>query len=405
MLTIKALEKASYNALPKILKVILNSKKEVTNWFILTVLFFIVSSIIFIQFGIKNVNDSHRYLNYATNLENGFYLEKHNSWYIGYPIFIYLIRFLTGSYSELNLILWQYIYSFLGLIFLYKSLKTLDPNSYSPLIGCILYFISIEVCIWNSYILCESFYYNNTVIAIYYLNLAFKKTSFRNIVLATLFTLLTFISKPTGFVLALSLGITAFIIFWINSKTPKITKVTFLIFGIALIGLLLNSMLKTFLIIENYQLGEIVYAISTIPQKTQYMSLIVEVPELNTLPDDYPPLLRIFHFILYNFWYWCTLFFKKSYYFLLHIRPYWSLKHNIYNLIVLIPIYTFTIRQILYSPFVLRVFSIIYIGFHILIVGFTTLDWDGRFFLPLIPILIILSSQGINKQIENFYKK
>jgi hypothetical protein len=56
----------------------ISSKKEASDLFILMVLFLLVSTIIFAQVGIKNVIDSPWYLNYDSNLEDGFYIEKHN---------------------------------------------------------------------------------------------------------------------------------------------------------------------------------------------------------------------------------------------------------------------------------------------------------------------------------------
>jgi hypothetical protein len=54
----------------------ISNKKEASELFILLVLFLLVSTIIFFQVGIKNVIDSPRYLNYASNLEDGFYIEN-----------------------------------------------------------------------------------------------------------------------------------------------------------------------------------------------------------------------------------------------------------------------------------------------------------------------------------------
>ena len=374
------------------------NQKELRNILVLSITFIITSFLVFAHFGVKNVSDSHRYLNYASDLQAGFYYDKHNFWYIGYIIFILIVRTLTGSHNELILIMAQYLYSFVGLIFLYRTIGIVAPNKpLSPLIVCLLYFLTFEIYIWNSYILCESFYYNNIVITLYFLavTIILKKVNLLNITLTAFFILLTFLSKPTGIVLGLSLGVTAFIMFWINSKTSKTTKSAILIGGISIFSILLNKMLETFLIIENYQLGEVVYGISTLPKREIYNALIVPVPELNTLPTNFPPLIEVFYFISSNIYYWSLLFFKKLYYFLMHIRPYWSLKHNIYNLTILAIIYTSTLRQIFHSNFSLRIFSITYIGLHSLVVGITTVDWDGRFFLPLFPVLLILSAQGM----------
>ncbi len=376
------------------------AKEEIKYLLVLTILFLTVSTLVYAQFGIQNVIDSHRFLNYASNLEDGFYIENHNFWYIGYVVFIYAVRIITDSHSELNLIITQFLYSFLGLIFLYKTIKIFDAAASSAFIGGLLYIVLIEISIWNTYILCESFYFNTIVITIYLLGktIILNKYNLINIVLTTCFIVLTILTKPTGIALLLSLGITGYSIFWINSKTSKFIKITTLVVGCTLLGLLLNKMLEIFLIIENYQTGEVVYAISTLHQKVQYDNLKIPVPtDLNILSNDYPSVIRLFHFVLSNFGYWCTLFFKKLFYFLFHVRPYWSLKHNIFNLAVVLPTYIFAIRQIILSEKIIKYFAITYIGLHALIVGITTVDWDGRFFLPLLPILIIFSAQGINR--------
>lgn len=49
------------------------------------------------QYGIKVVKDSARYLEYASHLENGFYFDPHNFWYIGYPLYILLLNQLGGD--------------------------------------------------------------------------------------------------------------------------------------------------------------------------------------------------------------------------------------------------------------------------------------------------------------------
>lgn len=385
-------------------------KKETSDLFILLVLFLIISTFIFTQLGIKNVTDSTRYLDYASNLENGFYIEEHNFWYIGYVIFIFIIRALTGSFNELNIILFQYLYSVFGLIFLYKTIKIFHGNTSAPLIGGILFLVFIEVSIWNSYILCESFYYNNIILTFYFLakTIIQKKHTATNITFSVFFTILTTLSKPTGLVIILSIASTAYLYFCLESKLPLKVKIILFIFGVFIVGFLLNTMLETFQIIENYRNGEIVYKVLSLPQKAEFNSLIHTVPELNLLSDQFPPLIRLIHFILFNFEFWLILFLKKIYFFLMHVRPYWSLKHNLYNIIILLPITILAVWQIFITKNFIKFFSTIYLVLHTLIVGITTVDWDGRFFLPLIPIIIIFSAQRIyklNTSIKNYIFK
>lgn len=372
-------------------------KKEASDLLILLVLFLIVSFFIFNHLGVKNVTDSARYLDYARNLEDGFYIEKHNFWYIGYVILIFIVHALTGSYNELNLILFQYLYSLFGLVFLYKTIKIFHGTTPAPLIGGVLFLVFIEISIWNSYILCESFYFNNIVFTFYFLAKTFiqKKFTVTNIALSVFFTILTTFSKPTGIVIILSIASTAYLYFWLHSKWHLRIKIITFFLVYFMIGYLINMMIETFQIIENYQFGEIIYNILSLPQKAEYNSLTHTVPELNLLPPQFPPLIRLIHFIFFNFEFWCILFLKKIYFFLMHIRPYWSLKHNLYNIIILLPINILALWQIVITNNFVKFFILIYLVLHILIVGITTVDWDGRFFLPLIPIIIIFAAQRI----------
>lgn len=292
-------------------------------------------------------------------------------------------------------------------MFLYKTIKIFHGTTPAPLIGGVLFLVFIEISIWNSYILCESFYFNNIVFTFYFLAKTFiqKKFTVTNIALSVFFTILTTFSKPTGIVIILSIASTAYLYFWLHSKWHLRIKIITFFLVYFMIGDLINMMIETFQIIENYQFGEIIYNILSLPQKAEYNSLTHTVPELNLLPPQFPPLIRLIHFIFFNFEFWCILFLKKIYFFLMHIRPYWSLKHNLYNIIILLPINILALWQIVITNNFVKFFILIYLVLHILIVGITTVDWDGRFFLPLIPIIIIFAAQRIyilNASLKHF---
>ncbi len=368
--------------------------------FSLAILFLVASVFSYTLFGVKVVNDSQRYLGYASHLQEGFYFEKHNFWYIGYVLFILVVRLLTDSYHELYIVLCQYLYSFIGLSFLYKMMRALEIDRASSLIGSVLYMALVEFSAWNSYILCESFYLNNIVISGYFLVVTFvqKKITTINSLCLLFFSLLTAFSKPTGIVVLLSIACIVSIYFVRQSKVGFWFTSTWLFFGLALFTVLANKMMDTFLIVENYSTGEIIYAISTVPYLAQYPELVVNVPnDLKVLTTEYPPAVRLVHFVFVNFSFWCALFMKKVFYFLAHVRPYWSLKHNLFNLILILPTYIISIIQIIKSKSIVKNFCVCYLLLHTLIVGLTSVDWDGRFFLPLTPILVILVAKRVSK--------
>ncbi|MEM6297992.1 MAG: hypothetical protein AAF740_04795 [Bacteroidota bacterium] len=369
---------------------------------LLIFLFALESFFLFDSLGVKYVNDSHRYLAYAEALESGFYTEAHNIWYLGYVGFIYGVRLFSESFFVL--VVAQYVYSAAGLVFLYLTIERLHPKGYAALIGGFLYLILIEICTWNAYILCESVYFNNLVMA-FYLLVRCNSGVFTNdlkrlglILPTSMAILLAALTKPTGVALVLTLGVCFGVKFWKSIKTPIIVKYISLTFISTLFLFLTNRMLTTFSLVENYQTGEVVYDITN-PENHQTLNahpyLVNSIPEdIEVLPDSYPPLIRTGHFIIMNFWFWAGLFTEKVMYFVLHIRPYWSLKHIAFNLFTILPIYFFTFRYLRQTSFPVRLFVLTYFLTHILIVGMTTVDWDGRFFVPLLPVLIVCAAQG-----------
>jgi hypothetical protein len=262
--------------------------------------------------------------------------------------------------------------------------------------------------IWNAYILCESFYFNSVVIALYFLSRLWKgKRKGVWTVIAVVFSiLLVTLSKPTGVLFLLAVFITFFMKFWLQSGLPKIGKAGVAVVLICVSVLMLNRMLDSFLIIENYQLGEVIYAITTLPSNPMYSGLVVEVPQqLNMLPETYSPLWRMSYFIFNNFSFWSELFFKKIYYFLLHVRPFWSMEHNALNILTLLPVYFLSFWQWKKSDLVVKVFAASYFILQTVAIGMTSVDWDGRFLVPVFPLLIILSALRINDLILNALKR
>ncbi len=385
------------------------TKDSKVHYSVLSVLFLLLSLILFLNFGVKNVNDSHRYLDYATNLQaNGFYFDRHNFWYIGYSLFIYLIRLTTGSSNEINLIISQVILSYFSLLLLYRASHNLSGSSGVAFTTALLYLIFVEILSWNFYILCESFYLSLTCFSLYFLSKYFQgDKSIVTILVGGLVFLLTFFTKPTGVALAAAILGLILIRFYRSISKPIIK---YALGGVSalLLLILINKMLETFLVMENYSIGEVVYAISTLPYKVEYASLFVTVPtNLDFPPSMYPPLGKILYFITFNPTYWIKLFFAKVFFFLFHVRPFWSFEHNLFSLMILLPVYFYSIKSLIASATIksVRVFSIMYLTIHTLSIGITTVDWDGRFLMPLLPLLFLLSASGIANDVNRLFRQ
>lgn len=355
-----------------------------------------VSFYLFQKLGVKIVNDSERYLTYAHHLQSGFYFDAHNFWYFTYSLFIYCIQLFTTN--PLWIIIAQYFLCFLAVIALYKTYLILFGDKIGAAITGLLYIVFIEILSWNSYILCESLFCSLTCFSLYWLSKMTKTpTSFSTILSTGFVIIITILSKPSGIALLGAIIFTVIMSQWklIPSKKLKVGLVC--AFSIAFL-FLINQMLSTFMLVENYITGDIIYAASTLPELSSYNWLVITPPKNLSIPSvNLPPLVRLASFITANCWFWLQLFMAKIAYFIFHIRPYWSLTHNVFTLSFLLPLYLFSGLSILKHrvPTPLLLFSLAYLLLHTLIVGITSVDWDGRFLMPVLPLIFILGVASI----------
>jgi 4-amino-4-deoxy-L-arabinose transferase-like glycosyltransferase len=305
-----------------------------------------------------------------------------------------LIRLLSENYVVL--ILAQYLLGYLSIVSFYRTGVMLSSVQTS-LLATILFLLFIDTSFWSSYILVESFYLSSLCFAFYFLARWYKGNLNGPYVLLLLVAcVIAFFAKPTS--IALIAALVASILFTLIKRiASKKANATLGIIGFLLLMILANKMLGTFTLIENYKTGEIVYAMSTFPDHPNYNQVMVSVPDDLYIPEmNHFPIVRLAEFVIHNPVYWSELFFKKVAYSLAHIRPYWSTIHNAYMLILLIPIYLFAARAVIMKlfPTEIIVFVLTYFLIHLLIFGCTTVDWDGRFFLPLVPVLTFMAAVG-----------
>ncbi len=371
----------------------------------LTILFLIVTSLSIWLNGYQAFGDAFRYLEYAENLKKGFYIERHNIRYVVYVVFIFLVEKLPINDLILTIVLFQYLISGIATIFLYKASKTLFDKVESAGITTAIYILFVEIIFWNSYVLCESLYLSLTCIAIYFLVKFYRITTYKNAIVVLLFIFLLALIKPTGIAFGLALISTLFFYFQRNLRRSY----TIILLALCLIGslVLTNKYLDTYKVIDNYQTGEVISGVSTVKHIKGVENYLISVPEnLKVLDESYPKLVRISHFALANFPYWLKFTATKVFYMVAHVRPLWSIFHNIYNGLFLLICYVLYGMSLINKSvyFEIKWFSGFYFLTHIIGVGITAADWDGRFLMPLLPILFILVGYQFETERKRFFK-
>ncbi|MCP4460767.1 MAG: hypothetical protein GY816_22510 [Cytophagales bacterium] len=362
----------------------------------LSLLYVVVGVCLFTIYGIKYVNDSHRYLEYANNLRSGFYFEKHNFWYIGYVLFIYIVTTIHDSYEVI--VLAQYTYGLIAVWCLFKSGIRLFKSEMMATVSALLFILFIEITTWHSYLLAESFLTSSVCISIYFLSrlLGGDKTPWI-IVGCVIIVLLTAFAKPTGFAIIVSIGV-VFSVRWLKKINQTIVRWIAGIVPLLLIGVLANNILSTFNVVGHYLSGEVVFASSKQPEAMTHESLFISVPEDLYVPTkDNGAVVEIASFLWMNPMYSAELFFKKMFYFVFHIRPYWSIWHNIFSLVFLVPLYVSLVRVGIRVKLKsdATIFAFVFLLLNVILISATSVDWDGRFLMPILPVVFLIGAKEL----------
>ena len=359
-------------------------------------LYSVINAFLFIKDGVKIVADSERYIEYATGLQHGFYVDQHNFWYIGYSLYIALIQQLHGD--VMGVVIGQYALGLLAVVALYHASLYIWNNRWSALCATLFYLLFIEIASWNAYVLTESIYLSFTCFSLYFLARVIRYPSWGTGIITFIVVLFTIFIKPTGIALAGALS-WVLLAHYLQRLNNRIIRAAVLLLSVSTFIYLVNQRLATYLIMENYQSGEVIYGVTTVKDRAEVSIFLLDVPENSYHPSAHlPPLVQMVLFFIHHPVYWLRLFFTKAYYLLFHIRPFWSVSHNVFSLMVLIPSYFYCIRVFLKerSKNQVVIFAIVYLAIHVLSVCMTSEDWDGRFLMPMLPVVFFFSGHGIS---------
>jgi len=364
----------------KLVELLLNPKLE---WW-LSAYWVITQILIFYHSGIKTSVDSTLYIEKGNGFLPAFHVQDpHDFWYAGYIFILSLVFSL--SKNLVGIIIIQVLFSGLALIALYQSVLIISRNRSTAFISSFLYVFWFEIHTWNFFIYTESLFISFSIISFCLLIRAKKLWQY---ILTAIFILLTCLIRPTGSSFLVSISI----FFILRSRAPSKLKWFVATAVLFLIVLLINKMLESFELISSYAKAEIIYP--DVP-------IFVKKSESLHLPKEgLPPLLGLAEFAFYNPAFFFKLCLVKLMLFFAHVKPYFSVIHNICIAAGLYPLYVFAIKASRQSKNIsLPVLGFLwsYIGLQGLTVMLTTENWDGRFLLPVLPYVFILSGIGINQ--------
>ena len=250
---------------------------------------------------------------------------------------------------------------------------------------------------WNLILYTDSLFTSFSIIGTYYF--LSSETRFKK-VLSILLLVFSVFLRPTG--LGLLLGLLAVLVsdFYLDKRKSNLTKwsVTLACVLIFLIGL--NKFLQYYIgfFLETYSSGEIIYP--GIPY-------LIDSPEHFVFPDKHQwPIIQLIEVFYINSGYLFKATSLKASMFLLHIKPYYSWPHNGFILGYLLPVYFFAVKGVTKMASIKStVFLLSFVLFQLLAVSFTSENWDGRFLLPVLPIVFVLAGIGVRLPRRGFYNR
>jgi hypothetical protein len=367
---------------------------------LLLAFFFIAEAyFLYLTHGIIQANDSVRYLEISDKLAHFQVLEQRDLLYLGYCVFLAFFQFCNFSIGGIVLV--QLGLAFLGLICFYKSATLISKKPIVAFLTSLVFLAFIDIHRWNFYILTESFYFSVLLMAFYFWIKFDRQKSKNDLYLLLFLAFIILFSRPVGFVFCLTIA-TYFYVALYKNKLSKIVNKLLIISSLCVCFLLLNTVLNQFELAENYQRGEVIFNISKLKIYHNKELAMVKVPADLHLPSEASTLKKAVIFHLENPVFCAKLFFLKSIYFISHTKPYYSITHNIYLFLLLFPAYFgffLNLKSDRKNTLTLVFFA--YLVAHCLIIGFCCEDWDGRFFVSIVPVLFLV---GYPKIISTIFR-
>ena len=327
--------------------------------------------------------DSGRYIKGAENLLKFELPNGKASSYLGYIFFISIFK-----YFDLNLTYVVIVQIFLTLsssICLYRITKKISSN-YGGLFSLSLYLFYFPLQIRNFYILTETVFICSIIFLIY-LIFFFKKKNL--IIIIILFPFIVSI-RPHGIILIPSIILSALVWFYISKKLRLfyISIFIIIIFSYSFLSLT-NFYLENERIIFKIINYGIIYGYN---HEDNYLNFDKPLQDKN----DIFSLLIFIKNNLYNF---IISFYKKVWFFLIRVRPFYSDIHNIYLIlfnIILYPLLIYGFIKVGLKKNFTIIFMYFFVIFSTISAGLTFADWSGRYVLYIFPIFFIFAGIGFS---------
>jgi 4-amino-4-deoxy-L-arabinose transferase-like glycosyltransferase len=377
-------------------------KKEFASWtaiksiafFLLFCSWFVLNIYFLVHHGIVEAYDTPRYISEADKIiETGKIELSYNYWSSGYIFTIYFFKRL--GFDLASVVAFQMLASLLALFCCFKAGEKIY-NKQAAFISAFLYIGYVEICWWNTYILTESLFMSFTLISFY---LTLQVNSIKKLLLYLPVFIFSASLRPFGFVILLSIISYFLSVFFQKKKVETKWVSLFLLLIILPVLLLINKGSETYtlIFIDLFKRGDIIADYTNLKPYGR-----VDLVDVNKASS----LFTLFELIFRNLFYSLQLFILKLLAFLAHIKPYYSFIHNLFIACCLYPTYFFFIKSMKVSAnrIATRNFIVTYLLLTAIIVMVSVEDGDGRYLMPVLPLIFVFASKEILKTGKSLFK-
>ena len=332
------------------------------------------------KFGIITTDEAAKYLRESTRLLSGEGFTS--SQYLLYSTYILFISFCKWLHlTTFGIYLLQTLFSGLSMIIFYRLTKLLTSSETAARIGVFLLTICISYQSWNNHLYTESFFLSLELFFLY----SYFKSGLKTSSSLILLPLLLF-ARPTGILIITAVLVHAGYLALMKNKANYRILITAILLTV-LVFTLINSFLSIGGSFDFKRPFVQAHVICDVPQQFNRQIDTTGIQNPNSLQG-------IMTLVIKNPAFFSNLFLARTKAYFGLTRSHYSKAHNLYLIGFFYPIYLFGLFSLL-SLFktnkATAVFAVAFIGLFYGSVLLTCDDWLNRFFMPIVPILIILS--------------
>jgi hypothetical protein len=364
--------------------------------FILGVVFIAIHLMLFYVYGVRSFYDSRLYIDSADFLvATGSFGEPYRLFYAIPISTLAFCRWLFPG-QVIPFLIFQILLSAVAAVSIYRATSKIFNSNLAGFFSVMIFLLWWDIIQWNTTVMTESIFLTLMCLLLSMLaTFSGKKSDWIwtiTLLIGILFT------RPTGIVVVVATFLFFVRYYWqsVLSKWSLRTSLIICMTIIAVFGAYLMFSLWDFT--EQLHKGNIItYADVASGSPLYDESLQLKTEGLQFGDEERHPLIKLLSFIAYNPLHFIKAAALKIMYLLTATRPYYSWQHNAFNIAWQLVIYIMFVsgyRKSQHIPLKYCVLATIII--NCLLVGISTVDWDNRFYIPMVPGIILMAGGGIS---------